>query len=180
MSCRRMLVSLGVATLLVACSAGDPGASPSPSPDDAAAADAIDGEPGDLDDGGADPDGDDGPDGEGTAAADGAPGDAEDEGDGPWVFAAGDDVPVTLTMVPSEDGGRQTAIFRAYRGDVTFAGQAPVTCQLGEPDGGGGIEPGETRDVTLACEEDLEVAADGMDFQFHERSREIATGSLRR
>lgn len=95
----------------------------------------------------------------------------------PRVYAAGSAVPVEFSLQErSRQGGRTTPFFRDYRPDIAFDGGARVTCVVSVP-GGGGVEPGTTRQIDLTCPT---VVQEGQRFEAFERRRPIGTGVVLR
>lgn len=112
-------------------------------------------------------------------AVDGVAGDAADgEGHGPRTFAAGEGIPTSLTLLGSDEGGRQSGIFGGYRPEVTFVDLEPMTCTVGSRPGGGALEPGETDDVELSCADEVTVDPGSPTFVVEEGGRQVGSGEV--
>ncbi|WP_017582751.1 hypothetical protein [Nocardiopsis valliformis] len=94
-----------------------------------------------------------------------------------WVFAAGDQITVELTLYSEADGGRSTPVYSGYRPTVEFdhLGQS-VACSVQLPADVSPFEPGETHLVGLECAEEVTVHVDDPGFVLIEGGKENGEG----
>ncbi|GAA1116121.1 hypothetical protein [Nocardiopsis metallicus] len=94
-----------------------------------------------------------------------------------WVFAAGDQITVELTLYSEADGGRSTPVYSGYRPSVEFdhLGQS-VACSVQLPADVSPFEPGETHLVGLECAEEVTVHVDDPGFVLIEGGKENGEG----
>jgi hypothetical protein len=90
-------------------------------------------------------------------------------------------LPITMSLLPRGlKSGRDTPVFNNYRPQVQFSGEkSPLTCALRIPDPPDKIEPGETLDIGLRCDEDFRVLVGQPGFTMYEGGRLVARGTLR-
>lgn len=95
------------------------------------------------------------------------------------TFAAREGIPVTLTLLGADAGGRQTGYFDGYRPTVDFDSvDGDLACSLGGPPGGGAFEPGETHDVVITCADEVTIEPGASGFAVVEGGRQIGSGDV--
>lgn len=96
-----------------------------------------------------------------------------------WVFGAGEQITVELTLYSEADGGRSTPFFSGYRPTVDFdyLGQS-AACSVQLPADLDRFEPGETRLVGLECAEEVTVHVDDQGFVLIESGKENGEGEV--
>lgn len=95
------------------------------------------------------------------------------------TFAAGEDIPVTLTLLGSDEGGRKGPYYAGYRPQVIFEDAEAMPCSFGVPEGVTEFAPGETGDLTISCTEEVTIEPDALGFSVQEGGREVGTGDVR-
>lgn len=96
-----------------------------------------------------------------------------------WVFEAGEQITVELTMYSEADGGRSTPVFSGYRPTVEFdhLGQS-LTCAVQLPSDASPFEPGDTHLVGLECVDSVTVHVDEPGFVLVEGGKENGGGEV--
>lgn len=87
-------------------------------------------------------------------------------------------IPVQLDLLAEADGGRSSALPRAWRGEVEFDGGARSRCAI-DRGTGAELEPGTRHEVRLLCTRPMQLPADGRrGLRVFEEGRVVATGAV--
>ncbi|MFD6857688.1 hypothetical protein ACFWCF_10140 [Rhodococcus sp. NPDC060090] len=97
----------------------------------------------------------------------------------PITFTAGEEIPVDLSMRPSNVGGRSTPFYSGYRPQVSFASADAITCTVKGPAHGEPFEPGTRSIVPFVCTVEVTVGSEDVKVGVLEGGREVGTGTVR-
>jgi translation elongation factor EF-Tu-like GTPase len=104
----------------------------------------------------------------------------EPQGAAPVVFAAQAPITVNLTLLKADgDVGRSSAIANNYRPQLRFASTgAEVGCVVQLPQDFPALEPGQTSNATLVCDEAVSVQPGRGEFAMLEGGRQVGKGAV--
>ena len=98
----------------------------------------------------------------------------------PVVFSAQAPITVSLTLLKADgEVGRSSAISNNYRPQLRFApAGAEVGCVVQLPKNFPSLEPGQTTNATLVCDEVVSVQPGQADFTMLEGGRQVGKGAV--
>jgi translation elongation factor EF-Tu-like GTPase len=98
---------------------------------------------------------------------------------GPTTFTAGEEIPVDLSMRPSNVGGRSAPFYSGYRPQVSFASADAITCTIKGPAHGEPFAPGTRSIVPIVCTVEVTVESEAVKVGVLEDGREVGAGTVR-
>jgi translation elongation factor EF-Tu-like GTPase len=88
-------------------------------------------------------------------------------------------IPITLTLMRTQDGGRTGPIADNYRPQVRFTQQGiEALCAVTLGNSAVALEPGHTSDATLSCDTEVHVDSTSNTFTMLEGGKPIGMGTL--